>query len=75
MFLKLLLISVVLIAISMLGLALNILLRKKGKFPAFQVGHNKDMHRMGISCVKHDERKEHRKRQNGGCVACDDISC
>lgn len=77
MFLKILLLSVVLIGFSMLGLALNILLKKNGKFPSYQVGHNKDMHKMGISCVKHDERKAHRKRRmdNTDCETCVKISC
>ena len=62
----------------MLGMALNVLVKKKGKFPAYQIGHNKDMHKAGISCVKHDERKDHRKRlmDNGeDCGACAKISC
>jgi len=78
MFLNLLLLSFVIIALSMLGLGLNILIKKKGKFPSYQVGHNKDMHNLGISCVKHDERKDHRKRRiNNGedCSACQQLSC
>ncbi len=57
MFLKILFISVILLSAAMLGMALNILVRKKGKFPAYQVGHNRDMHKLGITCVKHDEIK------------------
>ncbi len=78
MFLNILLLSVVLISLSMLGLGLNILIKKKGKFPSYQVGHNKDMHKLGISCVKHDERKDLRKKRmkNGeDCGACQQISC
>ena len=77
MFLNILLLSTFLIALSMLGLGLNILIKKKGKFPAYQVGHNKDMHKLGISCVKHDERKDLRKKRmdNMECESCAKISC
>jgi hypothetical protein len=50
---------------------LNILIRKNGKFPAYRVGHNKDMKRLGITCVKHDEIKCHRKNlREGNCEGC-----
>lgn len=76
MFLNILILSVVLISIAMLGMALNILVKKKGKFPAYQVGHNRDMHKIGISCVKHDEKKAHWKRRKGSdCDSCQQISC
>ncbi len=76
MFLNILLLSVALIALSMLGLGLNILIKKNGKFPAYQVGHNKDMHKLGVSCVKHDEKKAHyKRRKKNDCGACQQISC
>jgi len=72
MFLKILIISIVLLSLSMAGMMLNILIRKKGKFPEYRVGHNRAMHQKGISCVKHDEIRCHNKRlkQNEGCVGC-----
>jgi hypothetical protein len=56
----------------MLGMMLNILIKKKGKFPEFRVGHNRDMRKIGISCVKHDERCSHRKATGNKttCVGC-----
>lgn len=76
MFLNILLLSTVLIGISMLGMALNILVKKKGKFPAYQIGHNKDMSRLGVKCVKHIERNDHRtRRKESGCEGCQQISC
>ena len=53
----------------MVGMFLNIIIRKNGKFPAYRVGHNKDMKKMGISCVKTEEIKCH-KKQNHDCGAC-----
>ncbi len=76
MFLNILLLSAVLLSISMLGMALSILVKKKGKFPAYQIGHNKDMSKMGVKCVTHTERNEHRKRRKAsGCDGCQQISC
>ncbi len=69
--LQILIISIALLSLSMLGMALNILVKKKGKFPAYRVGHNKDMKKLGISCVKHEEIKCQRKRlKDAGCEGC-----
>ncbi len=62
--------SVVLLSISMLFMALKILVRKNGKFPEYRIGHNKDMHKIGITCVKHEELKNHREAKNTGCCGC-----
>ena len=71
MFLNLLLISFILLSIAMVGFAFNILFRKKGKFPAYRVGHNPQMKKLGVSCVKHEEIKCHKKQlKENGCVGC-----
>ena len=72
MFLKILIITIVLLSLSMLGMMLNILVKKKGKFPEYRVGHNRNMHKQGLSCVKHDEIRCHDKRmkENQGCGGC-----
>ncbi len=49
------LISVILLAICFAGLALNILLKKNGKFPETEIGSNKNMRKLGIRCTKQDE--------------------
>jgi hypothetical protein len=64
---------VVLIGFSLVGLAFNLLFSKNGKFPDYHVGHNKDMAKLGITCVKHDEVKcfNKLKAQAGeGCGSC-----
>ncbi len=58
---------------SMIGLAFNILFRKNGKFPAYEVGHNKDMKKMGITCVKHDEYKCFGKADKNACSSCESL--
>jgi len=78
MLLNLLLLSFILLGIAFAGLALNILIRKKGKFPAYRVGHNADMKKMGIHCVKHEEQKCHRenlkKPVEKDCAGCQQVS-
>ncbi|TFH24577.1 MAG: hypothetical protein E4H10_10445 [Bacteroidia bacterium] len=72
MFLKILIIAIVLISLSMMGMMLNILVKKKGRFPEYRVGHNRAMRQKGISCVKHDEIHCHNKRlkESQGCSGC-----
>ncbi len=59
MFGTILLISIVLMAISFIGLGLNIFFRKDGKFPETEIGQNKAMRKLGITCVKCDEARCH----------------
>ncbi len=75
MFFKILIITIVFLSLAMLGMMLNILVKKKGKFPAYMVGHNRDMHKLGISCVKHEEiRCLNKKLKKGkGCVGCQQL--
>ncbi|MFP4059240.1 MAG: hypothetical protein ACOCXD_03285 [Bacteroidota bacterium] len=61
MILKLVLLSLVFLSLAMLGLGLNMLIRKNGRFPAHSVGKNPNMKKQGITCVKHDELRCHRK--------------
>lgn len=72
MFLKILIIAIVLISLSTMGMMLNILVRKKGRFPEYRVGHNRAMREKGITCVKHDEIRCHHKRlkEHQDCVGC-----
>jgi len=76
MFFKILLIAMVLLSISVLGMMLNIIVKKKGKFPAYRVGHNKDMRKLGISCVKHDEIRCHNKvlKEGKDCNGCQQLA-
>jgi len=67
---KVLIISVILLGIAMAFLAINILIRKNGRFPVYSIGQNKNMHKLGITCVKHDEMKEHRKLREDVCCGC-----
>ena len=72
MFLKILILALIIISLSTFGMMLNIIVKKKGRFPAYRVGHNKDMRKLGISCVKHDEIRCHNQRLKEGkdCAGC-----
>jgi len=71
----LIIISAILLALCFAGLALNILLRKNGKFPETEVGDNKHMRRLGITCVKQDElsrwKKQRSVRRKAGDTDCE----
>jgi len=55
MFLKLLLLTLALVAIAVIGMAIRILLVPKGKFPDTHIGNNKKMREMGIKCARHND--------------------
>jgi hypothetical protein len=60
----------VLLSISLAGMAFNIIFRKDGKFPSYNIGHNKDMKKLGITCVKHEELRCHKKLKEDVCESC-----
>ena len=77
MFIQLFLITGVIVAVSFVAMGISIFFRKNGKFPTFEIGKNKDMRKLGITCVKHDELKchNHLKKVNRGnrgsiCKTC-----
>jgi hypothetical protein len=57
---KVLFLTVVLVIISVIGLAFNLIFRKHD-FPETHVGHNKEMKKKGISCVKTFDKLEQQK--------------
>lgn len=57
---KIVLLAASLIGIAFIGLAFNILFRKKS-FPDTHVGHNKEMKKRGIVCAKTMDRMEQKK--------------
>ncbi len=57
MFIKILIATVIFVIISVLLLGINIFFFKK-KFPETSVGHNRNMKKLGIWCVKCEEQKK-----------------
>jgi len=64
MFLTILVISVVIVALSIVGLGVSIFFKKNGKFPETGVGHNPEMKNLGLSCARSDEIKKHNLQQD-----------
>jgi hypothetical protein len=68
--LKIMIISSILLGIAFLGLAFRILFVREGRFPQTSIGKNKQMRELGITCVKHDELKCHKKGSYGSGCGC-----
>lgn len=56
MFIKILLLSVGLVAIAFFGFGINILLKKNGHFPEGSVGKNKALREKKIYCMKTEQK-------------------
>lgn len=69
MLLKLIILSVVLVAIALAGMAITILLKPKGQFPDTHVGHNKEMRKRGITCAQ-DSDMGCKPVESGSCCGC-----
>lgn len=72
MFIELLLLAVIIIAISMVGMGISMLVKKGGRFPETSVGKNKELSKMGIKCASHEEilvrrQIDGRGSCSGGC--------
>jgi hypothetical protein len=59
-------VALALVGLGVLGMCFNIIFRKDGKFPEYEVGSNKEMRKRGIKCVNEEERELRRKAQAGG---------
>jgi len=62
------LITTILVAIAVVGLAIGIIVR--GKFPDTHVGHNAEMKKKGISCVKNDSAFCQGRSDSETCKGC-----
>lgn len=61
MFLKVLLLSVVLMAVVFLLMGITILIKKNGKFPNLHIGSNKEMQKRGISCATTQDKLDRKE--------------
>ena len=58
---KIILLSVAVVAIAMLGLAIRILVKKGGKFPNTHVSGNRYLKKQGVYCSQTQDRMEQAK--------------
>jgi len=70
--LKLLVITIPILAIAFAGFAIKILFKKNGQFPETRVGHNKNLRKKKIYCIKTEQKiidNKIKKTKQGG-VSC-----
>lgn len=66
MFWKVLILSVILMAIIALLMSVRILLKKNGRFPNIHIGGNKEMAKRGITCATSQDREARKKNNRNG---------
>lgn len=68
------LLTAVILGLCLLGMCFNILFRKDGKFPEYEVGSNEEMKKLGIMCFKDEDALLHKKKACSGnySEACKD---
>ena len=75
------LLTLILLALGIVGMCFNILFRKDGSFPQYEVGSNEQMRKLGIRCMKEemeelDRSRDGRKRDAASCSGREaDPSC
>ena len=71
------LVTLVLVVAGVFGMCFNILFRKDGAFPEYEVGSNKEMRRLGIRCMKEEMEEMDRKERpvHAACTGSTDPSC
>ena len=57
------LLSLLLVAIAFVALGVGVFFLPARKFPETEVGHNRHMRELGISCAKCDERRAWKKKK------------
>lgn len=70
MFIKLLIISAVLIGVAMAGLAISILMKPKGRFPETHISRNREMQKKGIKCAQDTDLGCKPGEGANGCAGC-----
>ena len=69
---KVFLLALAVIALCVFGLCFNIIFRKDGQFPQFDVGSNEEMRKRGIKCMKEveEEKKICKGDYSEACKGC-----
>ncbi len=53
----LILVSVFVVGLCVFGLCFNIIFRKNGQFPDSEVGHNKELRKRGVICMREEDER------------------
>jgi len=72
MFLKLIILSLVIIAFSLLAMSFRIIFSRRAKFPVIEIGKNPQMKKLGIRCPRTEEAliSKGKPSDYAGCVNC-----
>lgn len=73
MFLTVFILSMGIIGISLIGLGVQVFFSKNKKFPETRVGHNRNMRKRKIYCIKTQQKiidKKTKKENNPSCPSC-----
>ncbi len=58
---KVFLLSIILVALAIAGLAISIIVKKNRKFPELHIGRNKDLKKRGITCATSQDKLARKK--------------
>jgi hypothetical protein len=58
------LLAFAIIALCVFGMCFNIIFRKDGEFPEYEVSKNKEMRKLGIRCMHEQEAELHGKKKS-----------
>ncbi len=70
MFLKLLIISILLLFLSLIFIGIRLILRSDGHFPETHISRNKEMRERGITCATKTDIGCRASERFNGCEAC-----
>ena len=70
MFIKLLIISALILPLAFALLGIRILIKPGGRFPETHVGHNREMQKLGIKCARQQDMGCNPVEGSGSCVTC-----
>jgi len=80
---KTFLITLIVLGLAVFGMCFNIIFRKNGKFPEYEVGSNEQMRKKGIKCMHQEELEENKRIKNKkkelncneSCSNCRETEC
>ena len=67
---KVFLLSLAVIALCVFGMCFNVIFRKDGEFPEYEVSKNKDMRRLGIRCMHEQDAELHGRKKDAVPERC-----
>ena len=75
---KVFLATLLIVALCVIGLCFNIIFRKDGEFPEYEVSSNKEMRKLGIRCMREQDDEiftDGSKPRHSDCDGNDSEAC